>query len=668
MDTKDLTSIDEAKNCLDNRKSFVFQGGAGSGKTESLKELLQYMFKKNPQAKVVCITHTNIAADEIKSRIGNAYPVSTIHSFLYEIIKGYKKNIKSIIHELFILPHMDKGSIANNISETDYKKAEHERYKQLYSKYVDRLYSLTKETCEKAAGKKEYDKTPDIYNNDLNIKINRLNSIMLCAIDRIEYSKIEYNQTKFNSFTDLSYGHDGLLDIAHLLFSNFPTLKKIISDTYDYIFIDEFQDTRSSVIEDFLSIANDLTFCLFGDSMQSIYQDGIGNVKKYIESGILSLIPKKDNYRCSYEVLDLINTLRLDDIIQKVEFAVGLNGKPESEENRHGSVSFLYALYEQKPSSFSQADHKEAYFIAVDSLINKAIEINGNSRILVLTNKAIAQKEGFPALYKVFDDRYIEVSDRMDNYLRQIQINDLCELCYNYENRFYNSIITSIKRNGYVIRKVEDKTRLKFLFDVLLQGDISINEALDFAFSNNLLKQSEAFKHLKENNARFLDEISSDLKYQEFCRHYENGENTYNRMKNSFVLASEEEFDDYKSKHQKENFLRQLFSKSINFAEALNYYKYLNEDSKYITMHKTKGSSIDSVIVVMEEFFWTSEYDFSLLYSEDTSKHKKKETSQKLIYVACSRARKNLICVRLIASEEEERFSKRFPNVQKVEL
>ena len=38
-----IAAIDQCKKCIDEKRSFVLQGGAGSGKTESLKELLIYI-------------------------------------------------------------------------------------------------------------------------------------------------------------------------------------------------------------------------------------------------------------------------------------------------------------------------------------------------------------------------------------------------------------------------------------------------------------------------------------------------------------------------------------------------------------------------------------------------------------------------------------------------
>lgn len=74
-------------------------------------------------------------------------------------------------------------------------------------------------------------------------------------------------------------------------------------------------------------------------------------------------------------------------------------------------------------------------------------------------------------------------------------------------------------------------------------------------------------------------------------------------------------------------------------------------------MHKTKGSSIENVIVVLDEYFWR-EYDFEKLIRNEKSSTL--ENTRKLFYVACSRAKKNLVIVRLIRPEEEEELLRYF--------
>lgn len=675
MATRKIDSLRLCRECLEKRKSFVLQGGAGSGKTESVKDLLLYLSATNPTARVICITHTNNAVYEIQERIGDRYPVCTIHAFLHNLIKKYKKNIYSVISALYTIPLMERIERESDEDEKEYNKSEHERYKKVYGKYADKLYSLKKETCEKAVGKRVYDKDPEKYNGILNGQIESLNEYIGDIVESKDYTKIKYNETKFNSLSDLTYGHDGLLTIAHLLFEKYSVLGKILKDKYDYIFIDEYQDTKLEIAQDFLKLTKEdddnhkLTLCLFGDSMQAIYSDGIGDVEPYADTN-LTIIPKLDNYRCSYEVIDIINNLRLDSIEQKVALARLPDGKMQLEKDRHGDAKVFYALCDHRPTSSSTLEQKEVYSTKIDLLISEAKKDCKEAKILMLTNKAIAEKEGFKKLFKVFDDRYVEVNERMQEYLTRIQISDICEICNYYKEKNYNPIIKKIQEGGYVIRSIDDKIKLQSIIEILFSDTkLSIYEAYQYAITNKLIRQTETCMNIFNSNDNFIQELSKDYKYQEFKKLFKKGLNTFNRMKDSFQMVSEEEFHYYDSLRKKETFINTLFSDDIKFSDALNYISYLNEESEYITMHKTKGSSIDAVIVVMEEFFW-NEYDFKTLYNKKLANEKveKWKSSQKLIYVACSRARRSLRCVRLLLESEVEDFKSMFPKAEKIIL
>lgn len=663
-------ALDLCKECIDAHRSFVLQGGAGSGKTESLKELLLYIKQSQPQARVACITHTNAAVAEIVSRVGDRYPISTIHSFLYGLIGDYKKNIKTVIAELFFVPLMIRAGQTEGISEADYKKAEHEKYKKIYSKYANKLYSICKENCKKVTGKKEYDKDPAMYNQSLNCRIQALNERISEIIEEKDYSGIYYNETKFDSLGDLSYGHDGLLAIFHLLFEKYPMLGKIISDKYDYLFIDEYQDTRAEILGDMLQLSSQhsLAIGLFGDSMQSIYDNGIGSISSYINDGILDEISKADNYRCSYEVIKLINSLRLDSITQDVAFKRLANGSYETEVDRHGTAKVLYAVTEGKPTARSTPEEKEQFQAVINYLITEAQKIASDSKVLILTNKAIAEKNGFKQLYKVFDDRYVDVSDRIENYLRSIQALDVSDLCRLYIKGDFNGLIKLVRKGSYSIHSVSDKKKLHNIMQGIVDSkNFSIREIVEIAISHKLIKQTETSSNISDRNANFLEQLKSNELYQKFKTLYLGGQNTYSRIKDSKIVSSEEEFDYYVSQWEREHFITELFSSQLKFTEVLNYARYLDEETNYITMHRTKGTSIPSVIVVMEEYFW-NEYDFSLLYKPDECKIEKQVNSQKLIYVACSRAKRNLVCVRVLTGSEVEAFTEMFPQSQKIPI
>src|SRR3990170_8031393 len=66
--------------------------GPGSGKTRTLTVKAKYIRRLYPDARILCVTHTRKAADEMRARIGRhensrAIQVSTIHSLCYRILK-----------------------------------------------------------------------------------------------------------------------------------------------------------------------------------------------------------------------------------------------------------------------------------------------------------------------------------------------------------------------------------------------------------------------------------------------------------------------------------------------------------------------------------------------------------------------------------------------------
>ena len=137
-------------------------------------------------------------------------------------------------------------------------------------------------------------------------------------------------------------------------------------------------------------------------------------------------------------------------------------------------------------------------------------------------------------------------------------------------------------------------------------------------------------------------------------------------MNDAGIEIEEEQFKELTKELKKENLFLALFSPTVTFKEIINYYNYINEYIDYITMHKTKGSGIENVIVVLDEYFW-NEYDFSKIFDSNIN-DTQKQASQKLFYVACSRTEANLTCVRLIKEDEEDLIKEFYPDAINVSL
>lgn len=672
MDSSKIAPVDKIKECLRNKQNFVLQGGAGSGKTETLKQVLEFISKEFPEKRIACITHTNLAVDEIVSRVGNdRYTICTIHSFLNDFIKDYKKNIHRVIFEIFKLDKVARKDLAYyEDDEQNQKKTEYDNFKRQYEKYAKELFTLTEESIEKVPGKREYDNNPEQYNSELNEKIDSLNNEIIEIIQAQDYNQIGYNDTRFDSLKDLTYGHDSLLVIASLLFDKYQLLGRILEDKFDYIFIDEYQDTSENIINIFLNKIQDnkkTTVGFFGDSMQGIYDDRVGDIDDFISEGKLIKIEKEDNYRCSKQVIDFINNHRNDNLKQEIAFKT-INGAHESLGDRQGTVKLYYSIYnDKKPHSMSPNVEKENYSSVLLNLLRQVEKVNPGYKKLMLTNKSISAEVGFKNLYNIFNARYSDVKEEIEKDLIRLQLIDLVELCMAYKQKNYNFIITELKKSGFILKSIHDKLKIKKQFDEIISSDLSAIGALDFAFKNNLLKQSESYLGFISRKDQFLKDIAIDIEFQSFKNLYRDGKNTFKRMKESKPDLTNEYFDEQSKLLLKETFYLDLFSTKVQFQEIIKYYQYLNEETDYITMHKTKGSGIENVLVVLDEYFW-SKYDFKTLFYSDEADRVKKNKTQKLFYVACSRAIKNLICVRLISSEEEKQIKGFFDNYELINI
>jgi DNA helicase-2/ATP-dependent DNA helicase PcrA len=92
----------EVTRAIDERASFLVEAGAGSGKTFALVHGLKHILGTAREElvrggkRVVCITYTNVAKDEIRGRIADdpLVFVGTIHEFLWDVIEPHQSELK----------------------------------------------------------------------------------------------------------------------------------------------------------------------------------------------------------------------------------------------------------------------------------------------------------------------------------------------------------------------------------------------------------------------------------------------------------------------------------------------------------------------------------------------------------------------------------------------
>jgi len=606
---------DELYEILEHIKQghdFLLSGGAGSGKTYSLVQVLQHISGLYPNAQIACITYTNAAAIEIKNRANiKNLRVSTIHDFLWDMIVQFQKEAKITLLELINNPEC---SIKNPNSDSPYQN-----------------------TFENGIQYKEY-----------------------LRIDRGEIS------------------HDEVLVLANGMFKKYPRLCDLLIDKFQFIFVDEYQDTSPLVIEILLEFIkqrkkkNIIGF--FGDAMQSIYETGIGDIDSYIESGVVYKVEKKQNRRNPQTVIDVANKIRTDGLVQTSSTD---SSAPNMENGmiKQGSVKFLYStnfdLGKVKMSSWVNGwDFHDAQ----------------KTKELRLTHNLIADEAGFSNLMAVYDNDPIAK-------FKEAFHKEAKNQSYVFSDE--DSFDTVVKSMPWVYKRGNHKG--KSHLEVLLEDStvkVLYEHIKDWPYSkvkkiylnkDNLIDDKVAIDDVTIRDPKRDRLIQHLFKIQDLISLFENKE--YNELirRTSFSVQSIADkanlkkcMDDLKAKASEsieavisyadsfklciaDDKLKDFINnndylywrvKDIPFQEFQNLYLYLEGYTPFSTQHKIKALEFENVLIVLHNGGWNN-YNFEYLFDakiEGTLNHSQKKSyprilrrTKKLFYVCCTRAKVNLI-------------------------
>jgi len=665
---------------IDNGNNFLLSGGAGSGKTYSLVQVIRQTIEENPFAKVACMTYTNSAVKEIEERVDHKnLNVTTIHDFLWDCISNYQKDLKKNLIELI---------------------------------------------------------------NDSGSKISTINNekVGLDYYDKLE--KIKYDN--FLRISDGIISHDEVILLAEKMFKNSVKLCSVVKDKFPFIFIDEYQDTQKEVIEIFLNHLKNSkkksTVGFFGDAMQSIYEGGIGNLDEYIgEDDKVREVQKTQNRRNPKRVYDLANELRTDGLVQTHS-----NDKhaPNMDKNsgkvKEGKVIFYYSQEEKndvvkqnliKDYLWDFKNNKETKelnlthnLIAKKAGFPNLIEIYdkdpivkflqsirkyvrltnfSHDEIITVDNLVIALKSDIDSKVKSLGLRSFTVQKFIENLIiihplhastTQNLLDKIKPIDNNTIKQEDRSLIFKFKEQTGIIdidfiyqikvmKEIEKGIDPRFvhLYDTIKKEKYQKVKSLFFD-KDNLIddkKQNEEDESKKGSKRdiliKFLYKIqySIDLyeqnKFNEFVQIIDlkkkEGEGIItfkNRLKkiiDDLKLKSNEKIENIldsvnesgllnlnkddrftKFKIEKKYLYNQV--KEVGFKEFINLYNYLEGKTPFSTQHKTKGDEFDNVLVVLDNGKW-NDYNFKYLFEKKGSDNVLERT-QKIFYVCCTRAKEDL--------------------------
>lgn len=605
--------VQQIFDCIDNKRNFLLSGGAGSGKTYSLVQVIRQTIAENPSLKIACMTYTNAAVKEIEERVNHVnLNVTTIHDFLWDNIKHFQKELRSI------------------------------------------LVTLANDTSVSKISIDDPSPVPENY------------------FDFIE------NGIQYKEFVRVREGiisHDELLIVANALFDKYSRLSDILKDKYKYIFIDEYQDTSKLVVKIFLEhfkkSAKQSIIGFFGDAMQSIYEDGIGNLDEYKgeEADKVKEIKKEQNRRNPQQVITLANRLRTDGINQ----VPSTDLKAPNMSNGHikqGQITFLHSVD-------GVIDTVKAHLTANGWNFSNAKE----TKELNLTHNLIADKAGFRNLMDIYDkdpviglknDIIKKIKENRDNDRAAIEIIDTDTFdavvdkfqLKNRQRQLKKDILLQDQNSAALYNQLKDK-----LFSEVRKMYISADTLTDDKKQDEDDEKKKGSK--RDHLIRHLFRIQNNIhlyttgQFNEFLRvtdyrlrlkkikdkedlranidslvnvEEKTIEEVINEAHTKGICVIDERLERFKT--DKEYLYNRV--KSIKFSEFQKLYEYLEGKTPFSTQHKTKGDEYDNVFVILDNGGWNSRYNFDRLFTLSAGSESVLSNTQKIFYVCCTRSKERL--------------------------
>ena len=605
MATGDLEKeVLKALQCIKDYQNFILEGGAGSGKTYSLISLINVLTEDLPDIKIVCITYTNNAVAEILSRIENKnLRVSTIHDFIWSLIGKYQNEIKNILIDLI-----------NDEGEKSFKKPKDYGEDLICEEYFQDLYV-------------DYDEYYAITPNDKNV---------------------------------VKISHDHIITIAEKMFEKYKKLADILKDIADCIFVDEYQDTSPLVADILLkhlkrsSKKNVIGF--FGDSMQSIYDNGVGDLAQYS----LTKIVKTQNRRNPRVVIEVANKFRNDGIEQIPSEDINAPNM-ENGTIREGSIKFIYG---NDTDDFMRLRSKEL-FESWDFLDGK------QTKELRLTHKYNAEMAGFKDLYNLYNsDLIITLISKIKEKIEKSNLDDdktLGELALEVKpifkkidlldeinrNDTYHSIYSVLEnmtwKNTYKKCRVNKESLMSYKLNGM-SGKYEANSYRDRILRRlDILEEIiELYEENKFNDFLRITKFSIRNREDKVClkqaidylikEDNKTIEEVLSFAEDKGLLEKDDLFDDY---ILNTGFYLCERIKKITFKQYRKSVLYLKEFSPICTQHSVKGSEYDNVLLILESNW--NKYDFNTLFGKGSRNLTVQKRTKKLFYVCITRVKKNLI-------------------------
>ena len=587
---------EQQKAVLETEGPLLILAGAGSGKTRVLTTKVAYLIEEvgiSPY-NILAITFTNKAAKEMSNRLyrligdkAKNVQVSTFHSFGVKILRenfkylGYDKNF-------IIMDSEDSISVIKKI---------------LKEKGID----------------------PKIYNpNAIKNKISSCKNEMMSPKDYEKYVASDFEKIVLLVYElyegtlkkNNSIDFDDLLILPIKLFRENPNILQNYQERFQYILIDEYQDTNEAqyILTKMIS-AKYRNICCVGDVDQSIYSFRGANYKNILnfekDYKDAKTIKLEQNYRSTTNILDAANDVIKNNKERK-------DKKLWSDKGTGDKITYYRA--------FNGID--EAQYVAreIKNLINNGIEYENiavlyrtNSQSHVIEEEFLKNKIPYKIVGGIGFYSRKEIKDVLA-YLR---------LIYNEKDNISLLRVINTPKRGVGSKTISNLIEKanndgKSIYEVIVSG-----KELEFKNIIEKLKKFSESLTITELVDKILD-ITGIRKEYESDKTLESDIRLENLEELKTVTRTFEEKEGIVSL---EDFLYE-----VSLVSDVNEYDEDKNRVSLMTVHSVKGLEFDYVFITgLEEGIFP--HMNSLMNNSDL------EEERRLCYVAITRAKEKLYLV-----------------------
>lgn len=363
MGLYDTLNEQQKKGVFTTEGPVLILAGAGSGKTSVLTRRIAYLIENsgvNPW-NILAITFTNKAAGEMRDRVDDIVGygsesiwVSTFHSTCVRILRR----------------HIDRIGFDNSFTIYD----------------TDDAKSVMKDVCKKLNIDTKQLKERSILNMISSAKDNLQTPIEFEMSAQGDYlkTKIATAYTEYQSVlrSNNALDFDDLIVKTVELFKSCPDVLENYQNRFQYIMVDEYQDTNTAQFEFIRLLASkNRNLCVVGDDDQSIYKFRGANIRNILDFEQVypdaTVIKLEQNYRSTQNVLDAANAVIRNNISRKDKSLWTDHGAG----NRIHFRSFAYA-YEEAEYIASDIRRKKRELVCDYDQCAVLYRTNAQSRLL----------------------------------------------------------------------------------------------------------------------------------------------------------------------------------------------------------------------------------------------------------------------------------------------